>query len=116
MENRQPIPASQFGGLMEITTASVAAFVPIFQLLGRIIGYLTELQKHSKKHAQVIAELKAALGELREKIEEEIELRKNAEERTTAERAFTRKWIYGAVGLASTAWIYIGLHLAGMVR
>jgi ferric-dicitrate binding protein FerR (iron transport regulator) len=101
---------------MEITTASVAACVPIVRLLGSIIQYLIELEKHSKKHAQVLADLKAALGELREKMEHEIELRKKAEERMTAERAFTRRWIYGAAGLAASAWIYIGMHLAGMVR
>ena len=101
---------------MEITTASVAALVPIFQLLGKIIEYLTELQKNSKRHAQVIAELNAAVTRLKKMVEEEIEARKKEEERSVADKALTRKLICGAGALACSRWIYIGLHLAGIVR
>jgi hypothetical protein len=101
---------------MEITTASVAALVPIFQLLGKIIEYLTELQKNSKRHTQVIAELNGAVTRLKKTVEEEIEARKKEEERSVADRALTRKLIYGAATLACSPWIYIALHLAGIVR
>ena len=101
---------------MEITTASVAALVPIFQLLGKIIEYLTELQKNSKRHAQVIAELNGAVTRLKKMVEEEIDTRKKEEERSVADRTVTRKLIYGAAALACSPWIYIGLHLAGIVR
>ena len=101
---------------MEITTASVAALLPIFQLLGKIVEYLTELQKNSKRHAQVIAELNAAVARLKKMIEEEIEARKKQEAQATVQRALTLKLICGVAVLACTPWIYIGLHLTGLVR
>ncbi len=101
---------------MEITTASVAALVPIFQLLGKIIEYLTELEKNSKRHAQVIAELNGAVTRLKKMVKAEIEARKKEEERSVTDRALTHKLIYGAAALACSPWIYIGLHLAGIVR
>jgi hypothetical protein len=61
---------------MAVTVASIAPFVPIIQLLGKIIEYLTELQKNSKKHSEALAEIKTALAQLKKMLEEEIEARK----------------------------------------
>jgi ferric-dicitrate binding protein FerR (iron transport regulator) len=101
---------------MAVTVASIAPFVPIIQLLGKIIEYLTELQKNSKKHSEALAEIKTALAQLKKMLEEEIEARKREQELSAADRHFTRKLVYGAVGLACSPWVYIVLHLAGLVR
>jgi hypothetical protein len=101
---------------MEITSVSLTALVPVFQLLGNILEYLTELQRNSKKHTQIIGELNATVTRLKKLMEGEIEARKKEEERSAANRAFTRKLVYGAAALACTPWIYIALHLAGWVR
>jgi ferric-dicitrate binding protein FerR (iron transport regulator) len=101
---------------MVITAASIAPFVPIIQLLGKIIGYLTELQKNSKKHSEALAEIKNALAQMKKMLEEEIEARKKEQELSAADRALTRKLLYWVVGLACSPWIYIGLHVAGFAR
>jgi len=101
---------------MEITSVSLTAFVPVIQLLGKIIEYLTELQRNSEKHTAIIGELNATVTRLKKLIEEEIEARKKEEERSSADRAFTRNPVHSAAALACTPWIYIALHLAGWVR
>ena len=101
---------------MVITAASIAPFVPIIHLLSKIIGYLTEIQKNSKRQTVALAEIKTALAQLKTMLEEEIEARKKEQESATADRALTRKLVYGASALASSPWIYIGLHMAGLVR
>jgi len=101
---------------MPITVASIAPFVLIMQLLGKIIEYITELQKNSRKHNQALAEIKAALAHLKKMLEEEIEARKKEQALSASDRALTRKLVYGAGALACSSWIYIGLHLAGLIR
>ena len=101
---------------MLITAASVAPFVPFIQLLGKIIDYITELQKNSKKHSAALAEIKTALAQLKKMLEEEIAARKKEQELSAADRALTRKLVYGTAALACSPWIYIGLHVAGLVR
>jgi hypothetical protein len=88
----------------------------IIQLLGKIIEYLTQLQKNSKKHSEALAEIKTALAQLKKMLEEEIEARKKEQERSAADRGLTRKLVYGTGALACSSWIYIVLHVAGLVR
>ena len=101
---------------MIITGASIAPFVPILQLLGKIISYLTELQKNSKKHSAALAEIHVALTQLKKMLEDEVEARKKEQDLSATDRALTRKLVYGAGVLACSPWIYIGFHLAGLVR
>ena len=97
-------------------SAVVSQVVPILQLLGKIIEYLTELQKNSKKHSATLAELKAQMVQLKKMIEEEIEARKKEHELAAADRIFVRKLLYGVAIVACSPWIYIGLHIAGWIR
>lgn len=104
------------GFKIPIPVASIAPFVPIMQLLAKIIEYITELQKNSRKHNQALAEIKAALAHLKKMLEEEIEARKKEQSLSASDRALTRKPGVGAGVLACSSWIYIGLHLAGLIR
>ena len=101
---------------MPITVASIAPFVPIMQLLGKIIEYITELQKNSRKHNQALAEIKAALAHVKKMLEEETEAKKREQALSASDRALTRKLVYGAGAFDCSSWIYIGLHLAGLIR
>ena len=94
----------------------MARIAPILQLLGKIIEYLTELQKNSKKHGAALAELKTQMVQLRKMIEEEIEVRKKEQELAASDRIFVRRLTYGLAILACSPWIYTGLHLAGLIR
>jgi hypothetical protein len=80
----------------------IAQVAPILQLLGKIIEYLTELQKNSKKHSAALAEIKAQMVQLQDTI--------------AAGNKELRKLIYGIAVVACSPWIYIGLHLAGLIR
>jgi hypothetical protein len=53
---------------------------------------------------------------LKKMLEEEIAARKKEQELSAVDRALTRKLVYGTAALACSPWIYIGLHMAGLVR
>jgi hypothetical protein len=94
----------------------IAQVVPILQLLSKIIEYLTELQKNSKKHSATLAELKVQMVQLKKTIEQEIDARNKEQELAAADRIFIRKLLCGVGILACSPWIYIGLHLGGWIR